>query len=159
MLFRGKTVWSDYRLMWNSTNTLLLSLEKEMATPSSILAWKIPWTEEPGKLQSMWLQRVWHDWATFTSLHFVALLTSWADCFSPGELALCPFGSLLQFKKMLCLESVTSVSSIVFSLMGESKQLLKETLKSFQSKDYSVGNSIRFSPLVYILWLFCLFIF
>ena len=36
-------------------------LEKEMATHSSILAWKIPWTEEPGKLQSMGLQRVRHD--------------------------------------------------------------------------------------------------
>ena len=36
-------------------------LEKEMATHSSILAWKIPWTEETGKLQSMGLQRVGHD--------------------------------------------------------------------------------------------------
>ena len=36
-------------------------LEKEMATYSSILAWKIPWTEEPGRLQSMGLQRVGHD--------------------------------------------------------------------------------------------------
>ena len=36
-------------------------LEKEMATYSSILAWKIPWTEEPGGLQSMGLQRVGHD--------------------------------------------------------------------------------------------------
>ena len=36
-------------------------LEKEMATHSSILAWKIPWTEEPGRLQSMWSQRVEHD--------------------------------------------------------------------------------------------------
>ena len=35
--------------------------EKEMATHSSILAWKIPWTEEPGRLQSMGLQRVGHD--------------------------------------------------------------------------------------------------
>ena len=31
-------------------------LEKEMATHSSILAWRIPWTEKPGRLQSMWLQ-------------------------------------------------------------------------------------------------------
>ena len=38
-------------------------LEKEMATHSSILAWITPWTEEPGRLQSMRLQRV-HDWAT-----------------------------------------------------------------------------------------------
>ena len=43
-------------------------LEKEMATHSSTLAWKIPWTEEPGRLQSMELQRVGHDWATSLSL-------------------------------------------------------------------------------------------
>ena len=36
-------------------------LQKEMATHSSILAWKIPWTKEPGGLQSMGLQRVGHD--------------------------------------------------------------------------------------------------
>ena len=36
-------------------------LEKEMATHSSILAWKIPWKEEPGSLLSMGLQRVRHD--------------------------------------------------------------------------------------------------
>ena len=36
-------------------------LEKEMATHSSILAWKIPWTEEPGRLQSLGSQRVGHD--------------------------------------------------------------------------------------------------
>ena len=36
-------------------------LEKEMATYSSTLAWKIPWTEEPSRLQSMGLQRVGHD--------------------------------------------------------------------------------------------------
>jgi len=36
-------------------------LEKEMATHSSILAWKIPWAEKPGRLQSMGLQRVRHD--------------------------------------------------------------------------------------------------
>ena len=38
-------------------------LEKEMATHSSILAWRIPWTEEPGRLQSMESQRVRYDWA------------------------------------------------------------------------------------------------
>ena len=37
------------------------SLEEEMATHSSLLAWKIPWTEAPGRLQSMALQRVGHD--------------------------------------------------------------------------------------------------
>ena len=43
-------------------------LEKEMATHSSTLAWKIPWTEEPGRLQSMESQRIGHDWATSLSL-------------------------------------------------------------------------------------------
>ena len=40
------------------------SPEKEMATHSSILAWKMPWREKPGRLQSMGLQRVRHDWVT-----------------------------------------------------------------------------------------------
>ena len=45
-------------------------LEKGMATHSSILAWRIPWTEEPSRLQSMGSQRVGHDWATNTfTLH------------------------------------------------------------------------------------------
>ena len=44
-------------------------LEKEMVTHSSILAWRIPWMEKPGRLQSMGSQRVGHDWVT--SLHFM----------------------------------------------------------------------------------------
>ena len=44
-------------------------LEKGMATHSSVLAWRIPWTEEPGGLQSMGSQRVGHDWATNTHTH------------------------------------------------------------------------------------------
>ena len=43
-------------------------MEKKMATHSSILAWRIPWTEEPGGLQSTGSQRVGHDWATSLSL-------------------------------------------------------------------------------------------
>ena len=42
--------------------------EKAMATHSSTLAWKIPWTDEPGRLQSMGLQRVGHDLASSLSL-------------------------------------------------------------------------------------------
>ena len=44
------------------------SLEKGMTTHSSILAWRIPWTEEPGRLQSSGIQTVRHSWATNTSL-------------------------------------------------------------------------------------------
>ena len=56
-----------------TSSHLITPLEKEMATHSSILAWKIPWTEDPGRLQSMGLQRVRHDWAT--SLHFTGIHT------------------------------------------------------------------------------------
>ena len=41
------------------------SLEEGMAIHSSILAWRTPWSEEPGRLQSLGLQRVWHDWSNW----------------------------------------------------------------------------------------------
>ena len=47
------------------------SLEKEMAIHSSTIAWRIPWTEEPGRLQSMGSQRVRHDW-TITFSFFLS---------------------------------------------------------------------------------------
>ena len=47
--------------MENNIKKSIYVLEKEMATHSSILAWKISWTEEPGRLQSMGSQRVGHD--------------------------------------------------------------------------------------------------
>ena len=49
-------------------------LEKEMATYSSILAWRTPWTEEPGRLQSMGSQRLGHDRAT--SLTYLLIRSS-----------------------------------------------------------------------------------
>ena len=52
-------------LLWGSISTMS---EKATATHSSTLAWKIPWTEEPGRLQSMGSLRVRHDWATSLSL-------------------------------------------------------------------------------------------
>ena len=49
-------------------------LEKEMAPHSSILAWKMPWTEEPGRLQSIGSQRVGHDWEN--SLRFTSIIVN-----------------------------------------------------------------------------------
>ena len=45
------------------------ALEEEMASHSSILAWRIPWTEEPGRLQSIGSQRVGHNSATTTNVN------------------------------------------------------------------------------------------
>ena len=54
-------------------------LEKGMATHSSILAWRIPWTEEPGRLQSMGSQRIGHNWVTNThSKSYLFLFTDFA---------------------------------------------------------------------------------
>ena len=50
------------------------SLEEEMATHSSVLAWKIPWTEEPGGLQSTGSQRVEHDRVTEHTPNFILLM-------------------------------------------------------------------------------------
>ena len=57
MVKRLPTVWETWvqSLGWEAL------LEKEMATHSSILAWKIEWTEEPGRLQSIGSQRVGQD--------------------------------------------------------------------------------------------------
>ena len=62
--------------------------EKAMAPHSSNLAWKIPWMEEPGGLQSMGSQRVGHDWATSLSLFtFMHWRRKWqpTPVFLPGE--------------------------------------------------------------------------
>ena len=62
--------------------------EKVMAPHSSTLAWKIPWTEEPGGLQSMGSLRVGHDWATSLSLFtFMHWRRKWrpTPVFLPGE--------------------------------------------------------------------------
>ena len=77
-LFGQSTVWWDPRK----------KKEKAMPTHSSTLAWKIPWMEEPGRLQSMWSRRVRHDWATSLSLFtFLHWRRKWqpTPVLSPGE--------------------------------------------------------------------------
>ena len=64
-------IWKNFKSSYLQTSQGLIT-EKAMATHSSILAWKIPWREEPGRLQSMGSLGVGHDWATFT-FHFHAL--------------------------------------------------------------------------------------
>ena len=68
--------------------TYMLWTEKAMAPDSSTLAWKIPWVEEPGRLQSMGSLRVGHDWATSLSLlPFMHWRRKWqpTPVFLPGE--------------------------------------------------------------------------
>ena len=72
------------------SNESVLHMEKAMATHSSTLAWKIPWTEEPGRLQSMGLLRVGHDWVTSLSISLFTFMhwrRKWqpTPVFLPGE--------------------------------------------------------------------------
>ena len=87
-------LWHFSHLKVESLCTSLLNLAKDfasetaLATHSSTLAWKIPWTEEPGRLQSMGSRRVGHDWATSLSLFtFMHWRRKWqpTPVFLPGE--------------------------------------------------------------------------
>ena len=66
-----------------------ISLEEGLATHSSILAWRIPWTEEPGRLQSIELQRISHDWSdlarTNTQEKVVHVVTDFAGLRRQGS--------------------------------------------------------------------------
>ena len=86
--------------------------QQDMASHSSFLAWKIPWTEEPGRLQSMGSWRVRHDWATSLSLFtFMHWRKKWqpTPVFLPGESQ--GRGSLVGFRLWGHTESDTTEST------------------------------------------------
>ena len=86
-------------------------LEKETATHSSTLAWRIPWTEEPGGLQSTGSQRVGHDWVT--SLHssfFFHCIFVWSHVTS-----FCSFSPLFYQRKSLSKVQINFLSLTGFS--------------------------------------------
>ena len=72
-----ESAWMQETWVWSLGGEY--HLEKEMASHSSILAWRIPWTEEPGRLQSMGSQRVRNDWMTNT--HTKSKVTSCYLCY------------------------------------------------------------------------------
>ena len=85
-------------------------LEKEMAIDSSTLAWKIPWIEEHGRLQSMGLQRVRHDWATSLQNQTCAVMTevmAWSGWQHYGWLSSQDWLEINNFR--CCLELVRGV--------------------------------------------------
>ena len=60
------------------------------ATHSSILAWRIPWTEEPGRLQSMGLQRLRHDWSDLGCMHTEnEVYPIYTSLYVPGFMSTC----------------------------------------------------------------------
>ena len=114
-------------------------LGKEMAIHSRTIAWKIPWTEEPGRLQPMGSQRVGHDWATSlhsTSLHFAQTHVHWvSDAIHPSH----PL-----FSPSLPLNLAQHQS--LFQWVYSSHQVVKYysfSLRNSPSSEYSVLVSFR----------------
>ena len=100
-------------------------LEKEMAIHSNTLAWKIPWTEDLDRLQSMGSQRVGHDWATLLSLYWYIMLNIFSFAYVWSIYLLC-LRSLVPFYigifvycwvlRVLCIFCITILYQMWFVL-------------------------------------------
>ena len=127
------------------------SLEKEMATYSSILAWKIPWREDPGRLQSMWLQRVRHDWAhmphgTVTNWTYQFLRLSFAFVYTLKSSALSKKGTHTQPSKCLYahLQSLPPAPLCSISCQPKETADLLSANTHFHSLEFYVRGIIQY---------------
>ena len=99
-------------------------LEEEMATHSSILAWRIPWTEEPGELQSTGSQRVVHNWSNLAHTHFYNTFPSYFLAKSST--------TILLIRSQICnIISITELKHLFFGVVGQTLDFLLIILKSF----------------------------
>ena len=142
---RSVSVWTTYHAFFQFSCVYTGQAEKAMAPHSSTLACKIPWMEEPGRLQSMRSLRVGHDWATSLSLFtFMQWRRKWqpTPAFLPGEsqgrrsLVGCP----LWGRTVGCDWSSSSIQAkssnhLVICGLGRSQN------KLFFSLDLKLGNS------------------
>ena len=126
------------------------ALEKEMATHSSVLAWRIPGTGEPGGLPSMGSHRVGHDWSDLAAAAYSSdtkfcsniFLSSWSTDPVPMEqynLGICPKYNLLLFLSNLLLKkSVTlSVNGITSTHLFEPETQVQSQISPFQWRSWS----------------------
>ena len=144
---RETQVWS---LGWEDL------LEKEMATHSSTLAWRIPWREEPGRLQSMGLQRVGHDWATsqwvwsvsHCSLIYISFMISDAQ-----HLFMCFFYHLYIFFREMSIQFLNPFLNWVtsfFVVVDCRSSLYVHVLISYQTHDLKMFSLIMCPA--FVLW-------
>ena len=84
-----------------------------MAAHSSILAWRIPWTEEPGGLQSMGLQRVRHDWATIMHMLLLSHVQLFAIPWTAAHQASLSFTISQSLLKFMSIESVMPSNHLI----------------------------------------------
>ena len=111
--------------MWVQSLVQKDLLEKEMATHSSVLAWEIPWTEEPGRLQSMVLQRVRHDCGNSVRLYILgSKITADGDCSHEikrrlllGRKIMTNLNSILKSRDITLSTKVCLVKAMVFPVV------------------------------------------
>ena len=138
-----------------------LDLPENMAPHSSTLAWKIPWTEEPGRLQSMGSLRVGHDWATSLSLFtFMHWRRKWqpTPVFLPGESQ--GWGSLVGCRLWGLTESYMTKATDLAAAAAFKFEIIFQYCKSL----WFIMNSSRIQetflhlclPLVVLRFLVCL---
>ena len=119
-----------------------------MATHSSILAWKIPWVEEFGRLQSMGSQRVGHDWVTSLSLCFKAYF-AWCKFSYLSLLCSLPIWNI--FFPSFYFQSVCVLTSEVSVLQGANTGSYFLSIWSLTL----IGELSPFTFLLIVFWLFC----
>ena len=107
-------------------------LEKEMATHYSILAWKIPWMEEPGRLESMGSKRVRHDWVTSVQFSSVQLLSRVRLFATPWTEAHQASVSITNTQSLLKLISIKSVMPSKYLILWRPLLLLPSIFPSIR---------------------------
>ena len=126
----------------------------QMAPHSSTFAWKIPWMEEPGRLQSMGLLRVGHDWATSLSLFiFMHWRRKWkpTPVFLPGEsqgrrsLMGCHLWGGTESDTTEATQQLLHCKQILYHLhhQGSSQLLIKTSFQQKQDQELSVARTMN----------------
>ena len=97
-------------------------LEEEMASHSSILAWRIPWTEGTGGLESTGSQEVGHNWSNLAQARGTSLVVQWLRLWASDEGGLIPWGTKIPHgKAKLNLQSWNDTTNIFYTERGEKK--------------------------------------
>ena len=127
-------------------------LEKGMATHSSTLAWRIPWTEEPGWLQSMGSQRVGHDWVTFTHSAFFMVQLSHPYMTTGKTKAL----TIQIFVSKVMSLLFNTLSGFLIAFLSRSKSLLISLsavtiCSDFRGQENKICHCFNFFP-IYFPW-------
>ena len=164
--------WSDFLILaifvgmkWQVIMVLIYiflrtDVEKAVAPHSSTLAWKLPWTEEPGGLQSMGSLRVGHDWATSLSLFTFMPFLTLCGCEMASH-----YGFDLHFPKdwcgegsgnplqCSCLENPRDGGACWAAVYGVAQSWTRLKWLSGSSKDWWFEHFFKcFGLSVYILW-------